>query len=72
MQSNDNPTLQSLYGKGADSKQLGNQVLWDGPLNTSGMPKGKGRSSGIKGIILNLDKLSASPLPITQRAKGKY
>jgi hypothetical protein len=36
------------------------------------MPKGKGRSSGIKGIILNLDKLSASPLPITQRAKGKY
>jgi len=72
MQSNDNPTLQALYGKGARSKELGIQALWDGPLNTSGMPKGKGRSSGSKGMILNLDKLSASPLPITQRAKGKY
>jgi hypothetical protein len=72
MQSNDNPTLQSLYGKGADSKDLGIQVLRDGPFNTSGRAKGKGRSSGSKGMILNLDKLSASPLPITQRAKGKY
>jgi hypothetical protein len=72
MQVNDNPTLQSLYGKGADSKDLGIQVLRDGPFNTSGRAKGKGRSSGSKGIILNLDKEYYSPGPITQKAKGRF
>lgn len=72
MQLNDKPTLNALYGKGADSKQLGIQALWDGPLNTSGMPKGKGRSSGIRGIILDLDKGQYKPGPITQKAKGRF
>jgi len=65
-------TLNTIYGKGAGSKELGIQALWDGPLNTSGMPKGKGRSSGIRGIILDLDKGEYKAGPITQKAKGRF
>jgi len=72
MQINDNPTLQSLYGRGAESKDLGLQILRDGPFNTEGRAKGKGRSSGIKGMILNLDKAPYSSAPITQKAKGRF
>jgi hypothetical protein len=65
-------TLNTIYGKDASSSKLGYQALWDGPLNTAGMPKGKGRSSGAKGIILNLDKEDYQSGPITQRAKGRF
>jgi hypothetical protein len=30
--------------------QVGESHIWDGPLDTSGFPMGKGSSSGIKGM----------------------
>jgi hypothetical protein len=45
--------------------------LWDGPLDTTHFPKGKGSSSGKYGIVLKqADCGCASKTgPITQRAK---
>jgi hypothetical protein len=51
---------------------VGANALWAGPLDTTAYPKGKGSSSGIKGIILNNDKPTYNPEPITQRAKGRF
>lgn len=51
---------------------LGANVLWDGPLDTTGLPKGKGSSSGKDGIILNNIKPEYNAQPITQRAKPKF
>jgi hypothetical protein len=51
---------------------LGANVLWDGPLDTTGLPKGKGSSSGKDGIILNNIKPQYNGEPITQRAKPKF
>jgi hypothetical protein len=47
--------------------------LWDGPLDTSAYPKGKGSSSGKNGMKLKLDcgRGSFIPEPITQRAKSR-
>lgn len=47
--------------------------LWDGPLDTSGYPKGLGSSSGKNGIKLKFDCGCDAPLkaPITQIAKGR-
>lgn len=51
---------------------LGANALWNGPLDTTAFPKGKGSSSGKDGIILNNDKPMACGCPITQKAKGRY
>ena len=50
---------------------LGANVLWNGPFDTTGFPKGKGSSSGKDGIILNNDKPMTCGCPITQKAKGR-
>jgi hypothetical protein len=60
------------FDKEAKMSGVGANALWNGPLDTTAYPKGKGSSSGIKGIILNNDKPTYNPEPITQKAKGKY
>lgn len=58
--------------KEAKASGLGANALWDGPLNTTGYPKGKGSSSGKNGIKLRLDDPIYKPGPITMKAQGKY
>jgi len=58
--------------KEAKASGLGANALWDGPLNTTGYPKGKGSSSGKNGIKLRFDDPPYKPGPITMKAKGKY
>ncbi len=50
--------------------QVGENAVWDGPLDTSGFPMGKGSSSGINGMEVSKASVgSDSYAPITQRAK---
>jgi hypothetical protein len=58
--------------KEAKASGLGANALWDGPLNTTGYPKGKGSSSGKNGIKLRFDDPIYKPGPITMKAQGKY
>lgn len=58
--------------KEAKASGLGANALWDGPLNTTGYPKGKGSSSGKNGIKLRFDDPICKPGPITMKAQGKY
>jgi hypothetical protein len=51
---------------------VGANAIWDGPLDTTGYPKGKGSSSGKNGIKLRFDQPTYVPGPITMKAKGKY
>jgi hypothetical protein len=60
------------FDKEASRQGVGANALWNGPLDTTAYPKGKGSSSGIKGIILNNDKPEYNPMPITQKAKGRF
>jgi len=60
------------FDKEAKMSGVGANALWSGPLDTTAYPKGKGSSSGIKGIILNNDKPTYNPEPITQKAKGRF
>jgi len=61
------------HDKTASASGVGANALWSGPFNTDSLPKGKGSSSGIRGIILNNDKPSCNPsVPITQKAKGRF
>jgi hypothetical protein len=62
----------SIHDKEAKTSGVGANALWAGPYDSTGLPKGKGSSSGITGIVLNNDKPSYSPGPITQKAKGKF
>ena len=50
---------------------VGENAVWDGPLDLSSFPKGKGSSSGITGMEVSKYPCSYSDAPITQRAKGK-
>ena len=49
--------------------QIGESHVWDGPLDTSGFPMGKGSSSGIRGMEVNKYPSKYYPGPITQIAK---
>jgi hypothetical protein len=51
---------------------VGENTIWDGPLNQVGRPHGKGSSSGSRGMKLKLADCGCDSLkgPITQRAKG--
>jgi len=60
------------HDKEAALSGLGANVLWDGPLDTAGLPKGMGSSSGKDGIILNNIKPKYNGEPITQKAKPKF
>jgi hypothetical protein len=61
-----------FHDKTAANSGVGANALWNGPFNTDSLPKGKGSSSGITGIVLNNDKPSYGGRPITQRAKGRF
>lgn len=51
---------------------IGESHVWDGPLDTSGFPMGKGSSSGATGMQIKKYPCKSYDLnpPITQRAKG--
>tara|TARA_R110000803_G_scaffold168932_4_gene231967 strand:+ start:198 stop:416 length:219 start_codon:yes stop_codon:yes gene_type:complete len=50
---------------------VGATALWDGPLDTTAYPKGKGSSSGANGIKLRFDQPISGCVctPITAKAK---
>ena len=52
--------------------QVGENTLWDGPLDQGNRPHGQGSSSGSKGVKLKLADCGCGSLkaPITSRAKG--
>jgi hypothetical protein len=58
--------------KEAKMSGVGANAIWDGPLDTTAYPKGKGSSSGKNGIKLRFDDPPYKPGPITMKAKGKY
>lgn len=60
------------FDKEAKMSGVGANALWDGPLDTTAYPKGKGSSSGITGVIFNNDKPMYQAGPITQRAKKRF
>lgn len=64
--------IQTKHDKEAALSGVGANALWDGPLNTDGLPKGMGSSSGKDGIILKNIKPVYNAAPITQRAKPKF
>lgn len=51
---------------------VGESIVWDGPLDTSGFPMGKGSSSGANGMQIKKYPCKSYELqgPITRRAKG--
>jgi len=51
--------------------QVGENALWEGPLDTEGFPMGKGSSSGKNGMQVKKYPCKSYDLqpPITQRAK---
>lgn len=51
---------------------VGANAVWNGPFDTTALPKGRGSSSGKDGIILNNAKPVCDPRAITQRTKSKY
>ncbi len=57
-------------GKAQLKGQVGENAVWDGPLDTTGFPMGKGSSSGSKGMQVSRYPCSYSSQPITTRAKG--
>ena len=49
----------------------GANALWDGPLDVTGFPMGKGSSSGKDGIELSKADCKYMAGPITNKAMGK-
>lgn len=49
--------------------QVGENALWEGPLDTTGFPMGKGSSSGKNGMQVKKYPCSYDGMPITQKAK---
>lgn len=62
----------TIFDKEAKLSGVGANALWNGPLDTTAFPKGRGSSSGKDGIVFNNVKPVYDPRAITQRAKGKY
>ncbi len=62
----------TAFDKEAKMSGVGANALWNGPFDTTGYPKGKGSSSGKNGIKLRFDEPSCNPMPITQKAKGRF
>ena len=48
---------------------VGQNAIWDGPLDLDALPKGKGSSSGITGLEVSKYPCEYKGGPITQRAK---
>ena len=57
-------------GKAQLKGQVGENAVWDGPLDTTGFPMGKGSSSGIKGMQVSKYPCHDPRGPITQIAKA--
>lgn len=51
---------------------VGANALWNGPFDTTALPKGRGNSAGKDGIIFNNIKPIYDPRAITQKAKGRF
>lgn len=66
------PRSSKVYDAEDKKSEVGANTLWNGPFNTSGLPKKQGSSSGKNGIIFNNDKPTCNYEPITQRAKSKF
>ena len=49
--------------------QIGENAIWDGPLDQTGRPHGVGSSSGITGMQVLKAKSYYKGMPITQCAK---
>lgn len=62
----------SIHDKEAKTSGVGANALWNGPYDSTGLPKGRGSSNGKNGIILNNAKPEYKGGPITQRAKARY
>lgn len=62
----------NAHDKEAKTSGVGANALWAGPYDSTGLPKGKGSSSGKDGMIFNNIKPTCQSSPITQRAKGKF
>ena len=63
----------AMFGKAQLQGQVGENAVWDGPLNTTGFPMGKVSSSGIYGMEVSKASCGcgSAKQPITQRAKGQ-
>ena len=61
----------SSFDKEAALNGVGANAIWDGPLDTTAYPKGKGYSAGKNGIKLRFDDPSCIGGPITQRVKAR-
>jgi hypothetical protein len=61
---------ETMFGKAQLQGQVGENAVWDGPLNTTGFPMGKGSSSGINGMQVSKYPTPYNAMPITQIAKG--
>ena len=57
-------------GKAQLKGQVGENAVWDGLLDTTGFPMGKGSSSGINGMQVSKYPCHNPKGPITQIAKG--
>jgi len=62
----------TVNDKEAALSGVGANALWNGPFDSTALPKGKGSSNGKDGIILNNAKPEYKGGPITQRAKARY
>lgn len=63
--------IDKIVKRPALSGQVGENAIWDGPLDKSGFPMGKGSSSGKDGIELSKADCSYSAGPITNKAMGR-
>jgi hypothetical protein len=62
---NTTPAVKRIENNGI----TGANALWDGPLDVTGFPMGKGSSSGKNGKKVKQDNFPYKSGPITQRAK---
>ena len=49
--------------------QIGENAIWDGPLDKTGFPMGVGNSNGITGMQVSKYPCTYEDGPITQKAK---
>lgn len=61
----------SSYDKEAALNGVGANAIWNGPLDTTAYPKGKGYSAGKNGIKLRFDDPSCEGGSIIQRVKTR-
>jgi hypothetical protein len=52
------------------SGQIGENAIWDGPLDKTGFPMGVGNSNGITGMQVSKYPCEYKAGPITENAKG--